>query len=357
MIGLICALLASAPTPVAAATEAKTTEKQSWIDGKAAIVMDAKLGRIVYAKNIDKRCYPASITKILTTLVAIENNDDLDELVTFSDAAVNHLEEGSTHIGIKVGEKIRLRDVLSAIMLESANEACNGAAEHTAGSIDKFVDLMNKKAQELGCTNSHFVTTNGLHDDKHYVTARDMAIISKAALENETFREIANTSNSYIPPTNKDKKGKELWNHHKMVKKTMFSYDGVEGGKTGYTTKAGGTLVTFVKRGEQEYIVVILRGNGYELYRDTTKLMDYAYKNYQTVTPYAGVDSTLHITDNYDILKTGNQLSPCTLSVDKLKHFSVCLRKDEDPSKLSYQWKGNKWYVSYGKESLGYLTF
>ena len=205
------------------ATAEKTTAKQPKIYGRSGIVIDAKSGKILYAKKVDDRHYPASITKILTTLVAIENNKDLYDEVTFSSYAVNSIEPGSTHIGIKAGEKIPLIDVLNAIMLESANEACNGAAEHTAGTTKKFVELMNKKVKELGCTGSHFVTTNGLHDDDHYVTARDMAKISKAALENETFRYVACKPNYYIAPTNKDKHGKELWNHHKTVSYTHLT--------------------------------------------------------------------------------------------------------------------------------------
>ena len=291
------------------ATAEKTTAKQPKIYGRSGIVIDAKSGKILYAKKVDDRHYPASITKILTTLVAIENNKDLYDEVTFSSYAVNSIEPGSTHIGIKAGEKIPLIDVLNAIMLESANEACNGAAEHTAGTTKKFVELMNKKVKELGCTGSHFVTTNGLHDDDHYVTARDMAKISKAALENETFRYVACKPNYYIAPTNKDKHGKELWNHHKMVKRTMFNYDGVEGGKTGYTTKAGGTLVTFAKRGDQELIVVDLCAHGYELYEDTIKMLNYGFNNYKTIAPFKTMNTVLK-DDTYGFLKTGNELSP-----------------------------------------------
>lgn len=339
------------------ATETKATASQPSIDGKAGIVMDAKSGKILYAKNIDAKHYPASITKILTTLVAIENNDDLYEEVTFSRYAVNSIEPGSTHIGIKAGEKIPLRDVLFGIMLESANEACNGAAEFTSGTTKKFVELMNKKAKELGCTNSHFVTTNGLHDDNHYVTARDMAKISKAALENDTFRSIACNSNYFMAPTNKEKKGRELWNHHKMVKQTMFLYKGVEGGKTGYTTRAGGTLVTFAKRGNQELISVVLQGNGYELYHDTIKMMNYGFQNYKTVAPFQGMNQTLQITEKFDILKTGNKLSPYTLPLKHLNDITVMLQKDEDASQLSYRCDGKKYYVSYNGKTIGNVSF
>ena len=356
---VLCGIL-TVSTPVLAsngvATKTKISADQPSIDGKAGIVIDAKCGKILYEKKIDAKHYPASITKILTTLVAIENNNDLYERVKFSSFAVNSIEPGSTHIGIKAGEEIPLKDVLYGIMLESANEACNGAAEFTSGSTKEFVKLMNKKAQELGCTNSHFVTTNGLHDDKHYVTARDMAKISKAAWENETFRSIADNSNYFMAPTNKEKKGRELWNHHKMVKRTMFLYNGAEGGKTGYTTRAGGTLVTFVKRGNQELISVVLQGNGYELYRDTIKMMNYSFKNYKVVAPFEGIKTTLQ-NDKFGILKTGNKLSPYTLPFKNLNDITVMLAKNETPSKLSYKCDGKKYIISYDGEKIGTTEF
>ena len=334
------------------ATQEKATAKQPKIYGKSGIVIDAKSGKILYAKKIDDRHYPASITKILTTLVAIENNKDLYEEVTFSSYAVNSIEPGSTHIGIQAGEKIPLIDVLNAIMLESANEACNGAAEHTAGTTKKFVELMNKKAKELGCTGSHFVTTNGLHNDDHYVTARDMAKISKAALENETFRYVACKPNYYIVPTNKDKHGKELWNHHKMVKHTMYVYDGVEGGKTGYTTRAGGTLVTFAKRGDQELIVVDLCAHGYELYEDTIKMLNYGFDNYKTIAPFKTMETVLK-DDAYGFLTTGNKLSPYKIPLKHINDITVMLEKNQSASKLTYKCEGSKYIVSYDGKQIG----
>lgn len=352
-------LLAVTQTPMAnvsaadgVATVERSTVKQPKIHGKSGIVIDAKSGKILYDKKIDDRHYPASITKILTTLVTIENNKDLYDEVTFSSYALNSIEPGSTHIGIKAGEKIPLIDVLNAIMLESANEACNGAAEHTAGTTKKFVDLMNKKAKELGCTGSHFVTTNGLHNDDHYVTARDMAKISKAALENKTFRQVACKPNYYIAPTNKDKHGKELWNHHKMVKRTMYVYDGVEGGKTGYTTKAGGTLVTFAKRGDQELIVVDLCAHGYELYEDTIKMLNYGFDNYKTIAPFKNMQTVLQ-DDAYGFLTTGNQLSPYKIPLKHLDDVTVMLEKNQSISNLTYKCKGNKYIVSYDGKQIG----
>ena len=352
---VICVMAMSTKTIFAAggvAAKKKTSAEQPEIDGRAGIVMDAKTGKILFQKNINEKHYPASITKILTTLVAIENNDDLYGEVTFSGEAVNTLEEGSTHIGIQEGETLPLIDVLYAIMLESANEACNGAAEYTAGSNKKFVKLMNEKAKELGCDHSHFVTTNGLHDDDHYVTAKDMATITKAALENETFRKIACSSNYYITPTNKSKEARQLWNHHKMVKKTMFPYEGIEGGKTGYTTRAGGTLVTFVKRDNLELICVVLQGNGYELYKDTIKMLDYAYDNYKVVTPFKGIQNVIQ--DNgLGILKAGNQLPANSLQLGDLDDVSILLEKSQDEEKLSYRSKGKNLYVDYNGKNIG----
>ena len=211
---------------------------------------------------------------------------------------------------------------------------------------------MNKKVKELGCTGSHFVTTNGLHDDDHYVTARDMAKISKAALENETFRYVACKPNYYIAPTNKDKHGKELWNHHKMVKRTMFNYDGVEGGKTGYTTKAGGTLVTFAKRGDQELIVVDLCAHGYELYEDTIKMLNYGFNNYKTIAPFKTMNTVLK-DDTYGFLKTGNELSTYKIPLKHLNDVTVMLEKNQSAAKLTYKCKDNKYIISYDGKQIG----
>ena len=211
---------------------------------------------------------------------------------------------------------------------------------------------MNKKAKELGCTGSHFVTTNGLHDDNHYVTARDMAKISKAALENETFRYVACKPNYYIAPTNKDKHGKELWNHHKMVKRTMYVYDGVEGGKTGYTTRAGGTLVTFAKRGDQELIVVDLCAHGYELYADTIKMLNYGFNNYKTIAPFKSMQTVLQ-DDQYGFLSTGNKLSPYKIPFKHLNDVTVMLEKKQSASNLTYKCEGSKYTVSYNGKQIG----
>ena len=155
---------------------------------ETGIVMDLDTGEILYAKGIDEKRAPASITKIMTAMLAIEKVP-LDTKITFTNE-VNNIEPGSTHIGIKPGETLTMEESLYAILLGSANEVSSGVAEYIGGTVQNFVDMMNEKAKELGCKNTHFVNANGLYDDNHYTTARDMALIAKAAFQNETFRNI-----------------------------------------------------------------------------------------------------------------------------------------------------------------------
>lgn len=336
------------------ATKETSKMRMPAISAGCGILIDAKTGKILYSKNIDKKSYPASITKILTTLVAIDHNKYLNETVHFTDNAINSIEPGSTAIGIEPGENIPLEDVLYAIMLESANEACNGVAEHTARSLKKFANLMNQKAQELGCSNSHFVTTNGLHNKEHYVTARDMATITKAALNNPTFRKISCSSNHYMAGTNKEKKGREMWNHHKMVKRTAYLYRGIEGGKTGYTTVAGGTLVTFCKRNNTELISVVLRGSTMENYKDTTTLMNYGFNNYKSVTPFKGLNRTLKVVT--PVTKTANELVPYVMPLGDVSDISVLLTKNQKEKDLKVYTEKDKVYAKYGAEELGAVS-
>ena len=189
------------------------TDKKPSIAAVGGIVMDVQSGTVLYEKNINERLYPASITKIMTTLVALENSS-LDEEVTFSQNAVQLIEgQGASNIEIVPGEKLSMKDSLYAIMLMSANEVCNGVAEHVAGTIKKFTKMMNKKAKELGCTGTHFNNTNGLWEENHYTTVHDMALISRAAYQNETFAEITGTKWYKLPKTNKRKAGYTLHNH------------------------------------------------------------------------------------------------------------------------------------------------
>lgn len=251
------------------------------ITAKAAILMDVDTGTILYQKNVDKSYYPASITKILTTLIAIENSS-MDEIVTFSEDSI-YKTEGS-RMGRDVGEKMTMEECLYEIMLESSNETAYAVAEHVGGSYEKFVKMMNRKAKELGCTSSHFCNPHGLPDENHYVTANDMAIISRAAYQNETFQSICGTKRYVIPETNKHSVKTYLSNHHLMLypKDTAaYLYDYCTGGKTGYTIAAGNTLVTYAQKDGMTLLVVVLSATSPEYWVETRELFEFGFDNFK----------------------------------------------------------------------------
>lgn len=269
------------------------------VSAESAILMDADTGTVLYAKNIDAKQYPASITKIMTVLLALENSS-LDETVTFSRNAVFSIERDSSHIARTDGEELTIEQCLYAIMLESANECANAVAEHIAGSVDAFADRMNQRAVELGCTNTHFVNPHGLHDENHYTSAHDMALITKAALQNDKFREIAGTVRYTLPSTNKNAEELTMNNHHSMIStnRTSKHFDEtVFAGKTGFTTAALNTLVTCCSRNDMDIICVLLRGPSATPYPDTEALLAYAAGNFSKTSLPAAMeelpDSTL----------------------------------------------------------------
>lgn len=262
------------------------------ISADSAIVMELSTGLILYQKNMNKEHFPASITKILTTLLCLENSS-LGETVTFSHDAIYGIERNSSHIGIDVGEKLTMEQCLYGIMLESANEACLGVAEHISGSVSKFADLMNSKAKELGCKNTHFTNPNGLHNEKHYTSAYDMALIAKAAMENSTFRKITGTKRYTIPPTNKQTETRYMRNHQQMLnpyRYPQYEYEYCIGGKTGYTTKALNTLVTYASKDGMDLVCVVMRADSPKarpncnVYTDSINLLNFSFENYRKYT-------------------------------------------------------------------------
>lgn len=258
-----------------------------WPDGvnvsaEGGIVIDADTGVIIYGKNINETYFPASITKILTALIVIENCD-LDEVITFSHNAVYNVESGSSNAAMDVGDQLSVRDALYVMMLKSANEVANALAEHAGGSLEGFSVLMNNKAAELGCKNSHFVNPSGLNDPNHYTSAYDMALISRAAFQNETFVEIDSTVSYAIPATKRNPDGLTVSPGHRMLKKNnSLYYPGIIGGKTGFTKLAGNTLVTCAERDGLKLITVVL--NGYQTHYDDTKAMlDFGFEYFKSV--------------------------------------------------------------------------
>ncbi len=275
--------------------EIQSNSWENWPTGpqvyaEAAIVMEAGTGTILYSKNIDEQLYPASITKLMTVLLALENLN-MDEEVTFSHNAVFSIDYASSHIARDEGEILTVEECLYAILLESANECSNAIAEQISGTTEAFADLMNQRAAELGCTNTHFVNPHGLPDEEHYTCPRDMALIAQEVIKHEKFRQISGTPRYTLRATNKKDEELLMNNHHYMIssyKTSRFLDDTVFAGKNGYTTVALNTLVTCATRNGMDLIVVTMKTQGtaergVPIYTDTANLLNYASENFHKV--------------------------------------------------------------------------
>ena len=257
---------------------------QGWPEGpvipaEAAILMDANTKTILYSKNIDEKLYPASTTKIMTCLLAVENAK-LDEQVVFSHDAVFSVPRDGSNLGIDEGESISLEEALFGIMVGSANEVANAVAEHVGGSIDKFVDMMNARAKELGCKNTHFSNTNGIQADDHYTSAYDLALIAREFFSNDLLCKVGNTPNYHFTATETQPDEFPVHNKHKLINGEI-KYDGIVGGKTGYTDLARETLVTCAERDGMRLICVVLKDESPEQFNDTVTLFNYGFNNFR----------------------------------------------------------------------------
>ena len=242
------------------------------------IVYNPDNGQIVCGRGIHDIRFPASITKVMTALVAIEHCTDMNQIVTFSASAVTLPSDSSKlHPKAKEGEQMTFENVLYGMFLSSANECATMLAEHTAGSVEAFAEMMNQRAAQIGCKNTHFVNAHGLHDDQHYTTAYDMALIFTEAMKNPTFRKLASTPAYVIPRTNVTA-ARQLEMGHRIVAGTPgYACDGVFAGKTGKTPQAGRTLVTEANRSGVNLICVVMQGQETSFYSDTIGLLNYAY--------------------------------------------------------------------------------
>lgn len=336
----------------------ESNEIQNWPQGPAiesasAVVMDMDTGTFLYSKQATEKRYPASITKIMTTLLLVENCD-LDEKITFS-GIVYDLEEGSSHLGIQPGEEMTLRDCAYGIMLASANDISNGVAEYMGGSLSGFADMMNEKAAALGCVNTHFSNPHGLFSEDHYTCAYDMALIAQAAYENPIFREIVETREYTIPETNLVEEERSFLNHHKMMQSDSEYYrEWCLGGKTGFTSDSLNTLVTFAEKDGQRLVSVVLKVNGAgKAYEESTQILEYGFDNFYTEN-YEKKDSEKNF---YDIMGLGYagdavlfQSSVWNRSPYKQISISLTLPNQADKSLVTYtvqEETGTKKTVSY----------
>lgn len=254
------------------------------INSRAAILIDANTGAVIYEKNAHEKLYPASITKVLTAYIACSEGN-FDDTLTLSQTAYDGKGEGGSSIGLVPGEQINFEDGLYAVMLESANEVCMAIAEHMSGTTEAFVEKMNEVAASIGCTESNFANPHGFHDDNHYTTCYDMSLIAKQAITNEDFNQIWGTISYQIPATNMNVT-RYLNNKDKMITPTSeYYYPDLLGGKTGFTDEAGNTLVSYAERDGASLICVVMKADGYNnSYTDSINLLDYGFSVYNGVS-------------------------------------------------------------------------
>lgn len=245
------------------------------VQAEGAVVIDAATGRVLWGKKENSRFYPASITKLMTALIVLEKTD-LKDTVTFSRTATTNLESGATNLNLTEGDQLTVEQCLYGLLLKSANEIGNGLAEHVAGSAEAFAGLMNQKAAQLGCTGTHFANPHGLNDSNHYTTPLDMAKIGAAAFQNQTLSKIDTTLSYPFPATKKNKARTITMGHKMMDPNDARYYEGIIGGKTGYTSLAGSTLVTGAERDGVRLVAVVMKCK-LTHYDDTRALLDYGF--------------------------------------------------------------------------------
>ena len=343
-----------------------TNNIQGWpqgpnVYGNSAIVMDMNSGAILYGKKIDDQHYPASITKLLTALVALENSE-LDDEVYFSEDSVSFLEPGDASIGMTPGEILSMNDALYGMLLASANEVSYAIAESTGklmgGDYNTFIQAMNDRAVELGCTGSHWTNANGLHNEQHYTTAHDMALIASAVYQFEEFRTVTQTLNYTISPTNLVGESRTFQQNHKMLWPENYNYyEYCTGGKTGYTDQSRTTLVTMADNGNMQLVAVLLQDDG-DVYADTRAMFDYVFSNFSKV-PLKDKAKAEGVSSYED--ENAYVLLPAGIDFSSLESEITITDKMEGTGKVTYFYEGQNvgsaevsLTPEYVKEQTGY---
>lgn len=276
-IFLIFIILFNFEYVLSAESSSSTPSSIPSITSTSAILIDNRTNKILYNKDINKKMFPASTTKILTAIIVLENCD-LDDIVTASYNAVMSVPEGYSTANIQIGEQLTVEQLLELLLVCSANDAANVLAEYVGGSIDSFVAMMNTKVNELGLSDSHFTNCYGKHDENHYTTAYDLAFIMKYCLKNDTFRKIAGQASCAIPATNKSESRSYDSTNELLIPSTLNYYKYLTAGKTGFTSQAKECLVSSAYRDNLELICVVLGSSN--RFSDTRMLYEYAYSNY-----------------------------------------------------------------------------
>ena len=295
------------------------------IEAEAGAAMDVDTGTILFGQNSHVEYYPASITKILTALVVLEHAD-LTDTVTYSDTAMNSVEADSGNkLSLAAGDTMTVEDCLYALLLASVNQAANALAEHVAGSISDFVDMMNAKAAELGCTESHFANPSGLNDDNQVVTAFDMTKIAAAAYSNPKLLEISSAKTWKIGATTNNPEGVSVKNEHRLVitedPESPYYCPEAVAGKTGYLLKAGNTLVTYGEKDGRRVVSVILKGSPRQYFVDGKSLLQFGLNRFQNVD--IAENETRYVTGDDQVDVNGTSYAPSDLAIQPGKKITL----------------------------------
>ena len=338
------------------------------ISSPSALLMDYSSGKILYEKNINEKRYPASLTKIMTAIIVLENCE-LSDTATVSYDAVMSLSSGYVTANLQIGEELTVEQLLYVLMVGSSNDAAIVLAEHVSGSVEKFADLMNEKAKELGCTSTNFVNPNGAHDENHYSTAYDLALMARYAMQNETFRTLVSTTSYTLPITNKyDREDRIFRTTNSLLhldtsdRADNYYYQYATGIKTGFTTPAGNCLIASANKNNLELITVVL-GAGQtkdglsQRYLDTLSLFDYGYSTYtlKQIINKGGIIQTLNIknatrktkkveavvaNDVYALMKQADKNSAVLPEINLNDNLKAPLKKGDVIGSVTYTVEG-----------------
>ena len=334
------------------------------VSAEGASLLECSSGIELYGKNSHEKLYPASTTKLLTCLLAMDYVTDLKDMVYFSETAVLSVPKDGSEIGIDPGEQLTVEECFYGILVGSANECSNAIAEYCCGSISAFVEKMNEKAASLGCTDSHFANTNGYHEDAHYTSAHDLALIGAAFFENEYLRGIGNTPSYHFTPTPTQKDDFWLRNKHQLINGDL-PFDGIIGGKTGYTSLAGQTLVTGAERDGMRLVAVVMREESPKQFTDSALLLKYGFESFSLIPPTgqagdfgpvrpeflrSGPDLAGHAFGSFDTEPGALILLPKTLDPAELQADLSVVKEEGAFARLSYSFDG----LTLGSATLTY---
>ena len=262
---------------------AETSDEDIQISSETAVLIDATSGAVLYEKNATMQMFPASTTKVMTALLAIEHGN-LSDVITTSEDAVNNIDRTSSHIYLDYGEEFTLEEGLYALLLQSSNDVAYAIAEHIGGTYDNFIVMMNDKAKEIGAMNTNFVNPHGLPDENHYTTAYDLALILKEAISFDEYVNISSNIRYEMAPTNKQEDIRYFANSNEHMKSGKFKYDNAVLGKTGYTKVAGYTFVEYAKNDDLKLIVVTMGSQDSDIrFEESKEILNYGFDNYKEV--------------------------------------------------------------------------